>query len=57
MGPLELIDFDGLDVHHMTHEAMYTQTKDPKFAPPTLLTHMFKAGRFGKKSGKGFYEY
>lgn len=30
MGPLELIDFDGLDVHHMTHEAMYTQTKDPK---------------------------
>jgi len=57
MGPLELGDFVGLDTSLNVANAMYEATKDPKFAPPTLLQKMVAAGWLGRKTGKGFYEY
>jgi 3-hydroxybutyryl-CoA dehydrogenase len=57
MGPLELTDLVGLDTRLDIGNAMYEATKDPKFAPPTLLQKMVAAGWLGRKTGKGFYEY
>ncbi len=57
MGPLELGDLVGLDTALFVANAMYEATKDPKFAPPTLLQKMVAAGWLGRKTGKGFYEY
>jgi len=57
MGPLELDDLVGVDTSLHIANAMYEVTKDPKFAPPTLLQKMVAAGWWGRKSGKGFYEY
>lgn len=57
MGPLEVIDFIGLDTELSIAETLYEETKDPKFAPPLLLKKMVKAGWLGRKTGKGFYEY
>jgi 3-hydroxybutyryl-CoA dehydrogenase len=36
---------------------MYEKLKDPQYAPPILLQKMIAAGWYGRKSGKGFYEY
>jgi len=57
MGPLEVIDFIGLDTELSIAETLYEETKDPKYAPPLLLKKMVTAGWFGRKTGKGFYEY
>lgn len=57
MGPLELIDLIGLDTELSVDEAIYEETKDPKYAPPALLRKMVTAGWLGRKTGKGFYEY
>lgn len=57
MGPLEVIDFIGLDTELSIAEALYEETKDPKYAPPLLLKKMVTAGWVGRKIGKGFYEY
>jgi len=57
MGPLEVIDFIGLDTELSIAETLYEETKDPKYAPPLLLKKMVTAGWLGRKSGKGFYEY
>ncbi len=57
MGPLALADFVGLDTMYYITEAMYAETKDPKFAAPLLLKRMVTAGQLGKKVGKGFYDY
>lgn len=57
MGPLELGDFVGLDTVLFVADAVYQETKDTRFAAPTLLRRMVTAGQFGRKSGKGFYEY
>ena len=57
MGPFELGDLVGLDTRLLVINAMYEATKDPKFAPPTLLQKMVAAGWLGRKTGKGFYEY
>ena len=57
IGPLALLDFNGIDTVLSVIEAMYEQTKDPVYAPPTLLKKMVAAGWFGRKTGKGFYEY
>jgi len=57
MGPLEVIDFIGLDTELSIAETLYDETKDPKYAPPLLLKKMVTAGWVGRKSGKGFYEY
>jgi 3-hydroxybutyryl-CoA dehydrogenase len=57
MGPLTLADFVGLDTMYYITEAMYEETKDPKFAAPLLLKRMVTAGHLGRKAGKGFYDY
>lgn len=57
MGPLEVIDFIGLDTELSISETLYEETKDSKYAPPLLLKKMVTAGWLGRKTGKGFYEY
>jgi 3-hydroxybutyryl-CoA dehydrogenase len=57
MGPLRLLDFVGLDTTFAIAEIMYDEYREKRFAPPPLLKRMVLAGRFGKKSGRGFYEY
>jgi len=57
MGQFALQDLVGLDVTYAVANALYEETKDPKFAPPTLMKKMVAAGWLGRKTGKGFYEY
>ncbi len=57
MGPLELLDYVGLDTTLFVCEALYAEYGEPSYAPPPLLRRMVAAGRLGKKSGQGFYEY
>ncbi|MBA7655176.1 3-hydroxybutyryl-CoA dehydrogenase [subsurface metagenome] len=57
MGQFALQDLVGLDVTYAVANALYEETKDPKFAPPTLMKKMIAAGWLGRKTGKGFYEY
>ena len=57
MGPLQLADFIGLDVCLSILEVMYNGFKNPKYAPCPLLVNMVKAGKYGVKSGEGFYDY
>jgi len=57
MGPLELLDFVGLDTTYFIAQIMYDEFKDPMMAPPPLLKRMVLAGQYGRKSGKGFYDY
>ena len=57
MGPLELADFIGLDVCLSILKVMYEGFKNPKYAPCPLLVNMVMAGKFGSKSGEGFYDY
>ncbi|NNM99577.1 MAG: 3-hydroxybutyryl-CoA dehydrogenase [Candidatus Eremiobacteraeota bacterium] len=57
MGPLELLDFVGLDTTYYIAQIMFEEFKDPMMAAPPLLKRMVLAGRHGRKSGKGFYDY
>ena len=57
MGPLQLADFIGLDTILYVLEIMFEGYGDPKYRPCPLLRQYVAAGRFGKKSGRGFYEY
>jgi len=57
MGPLTLLDFVGLDTTHKIAEIMFTEYREPRYAPPPLLKRMVLAGMYGRKSGKGFYDY
>ncbi len=57
MGPLQLADFIGLDVCLSILNVMYDGFKNPKYAPCPLLVNMVMAGKFGIKSGEGFYDY
>lgn len=57
MGPLQLADFIGLDVCLSILNVMYDGFKNPKYAPCPLLVNMVMAGKFGMKSGEGFYDY
>jgi len=57
MGPFTLLDFVGLDTTLFIADAVFAETKDPRFAAPPLLRRMVSAGYLGKKSGKGFYDY
>ncbi len=57
MGPLELLDFVGLDTTYSIAQIMFDEFKDPMMAPPPLLRRMVLAGHYGRKSGKGFYDY
>ena len=57
MGPFTLLDYVGLDTTYYIANIMFEEYREPRFAPPPLLKRMVLAGRLGKKSGKGFYEY
>jgi 3-hydroxybutyryl-CoA dehydrogenase len=57
MGPCELIDLVGIDVHVHASEALYEKTREPRMAPPARLVAMRNAGLLGRKSGRGFYRY
>ncbi len=57
MGPLTLLDFVGLDTTYKIAEIMFGEYREARYAPPPLLKRMVLAGMFGKKSGKGFYDY
>ena len=57
MGPFELQDFAGVDIGYYVMEYFQEEFNDARFAPPLLLKQMMRAGRFGKKSGAGFYDY
>ena len=57
MGPLTLLDFVGLDTTYKIAEIMFTEYREPRYAPPPLLKRMVLAGMYGRKSGKGFYDY
>jgi 3-hydroxybutyryl-CoA dehydrogenase len=57
MGPFTLLDFVGLDTTYYICNIMFDEFRDPVFAPPPLLKRMVLAGRLGRKSGRGFYEY
>lgn len=57
MGPLELADFVGLDTCLYVLEVMHAELGDPKFRPCPLLRKYVQAGRLGRKSGRGVYEY
>ncbi len=57
MGPLTLCDFVGLDTLLFIADAMYEEFKDARYAAPPLLRRMVNAGLFGRKSGRGFYQY
>jgi 3-hydroxybutyryl-CoA dehydrogenase len=57
MGPLTLLDFVGLDTTYYIAEIMFTEFRERRFAPPPLLKRMVLAGLYGRKSGRGFYDY
>jgi 3-hydroxybutyryl-CoA dehydrogenase len=57
MGPLATLDLTGVDIMRHASENIYADTRDPKFAPPELLSRMVIAGDLGRKTGRGFYSY
>ncbi|KPM55438.1 3-hydroxybutyryl-CoA dehydrogenase [Frankia sp. R43] len=57
LGPLALADLIGLDILAAMAESMYTELRDPQYAPPPLLLRMVDAGLLGRKSGRGFHPY
>lgn len=57
MGPCELIDMAGIDIELAVMETIYADTGDSKYRPSPLLRRMVEAGRLGRKTGKGFYDY
>ncbi|MHB8652972.1 MAG: 3-hydroxyacyl-CoA dehydrogenase family protein [Terriglobia bacterium] len=57
MGPLTLNDFVGIDTTYYIAEIMFNEFREKRFAPPPLMKRMVLAGMFGRKSGKGFYDY
>jgi 3-hydroxybutyryl-CoA dehydrogenase len=57
MGPFTLLDFVGLDTTYYITHVMFDEFKEPRFASPPLLKRMVMAGWYGKKSGKGFYDW
>jgi len=57
MGPFTLTDFVGLDTTYYIANIMFDEFKEKRFAPPPLLKRMVLAGLYGRKAGRGFYDY
>jgi len=57
MGPIELLDFVGLDTTLYIMDVLFNEFHDPKYAAPPLLRRMVAAGYNGRKAGRGFYDY
>jgi 3-hydroxybutyryl-CoA dehydrogenase len=57
MGPCELIDLVGIDIHVHAAEARYGALREPRMAPPVRLVRMAQAGLLGRKTGRGFFAY
>ena len=57
MGPLELIDLIGVDIHLAKTETLYRELGETRYRPNFLLKKMVRAGNLGRKSGRGFYDY
>lgn len=57
MGPFTLCDFVGIDTLLRIAEIMYEEYREPRYAPPPLLKRIVALGRYGRKSGKGFYDW
>ncbi len=57
MGPFTLLDFVGIDTTYYIAEILFNEYREKRFAPPPLMKRMVLAGMYGRKSGKGFYDY
>ncbi len=57
MGPFTLLDVVGIDTTLRIADIMFGEYQDARYAAPGLLRHMVGEGRYGRKSGKGFYDY
>jgi 3-hydroxybutyryl-CoA dehydrogenase len=57
MGPTELVDLVGIDVHVHASEALWEGLREPRMAPPPRLVAMAKAGKLGRKTGDGFHRH
>jgi 3-hydroxybutyryl-CoA dehydrogenase len=57
MGPLQLIDMIGIDIHRAKMQTLRKELNDPRYAHPKLIDEMIEAGNLGRKTGKGFYDY
>ncbi|HEV7675499.1 MAG TPA: 3-hydroxyacyl-CoA dehydrogenase family protein [Candidatus Angelobacter sp.] len=57
MGPFTLLDFVGLDTTYYITQVMFDEFRERRFASPALLKRLVMAGWYGRKSGKGFYDY
>ena len=57
MGPLTLLDFVGIETTYYIAEILFNEYRERRFAPPPLMKRMVLAGMYGRKSGKGFYDY
>lgn len=57
MGPFTLMDFVGIDTTYYIAEILFNEYRETRFAPPPLLKRLVLAGMYGRKSGKGFYDY
>jgi 3-hydroxybutyryl-CoA dehydrogenase len=57
MGPLELLDFVGIDVADAIGEALHADTSEPSHRPPGRIKRLIGEGKLGRKSGRGFYDY
>ena len=57
MGPLQLIDMIGLDIHRAKMQTLCSELDDPRYKHPPLVDEMIEAGHLGRKTGQGFYAY
>jgi 3-hydroxybutyryl-CoA dehydrogenase len=57
MGPFVLCDFVGIDTLHRISEIMFDEYREERYAPPPLLKRIVAMGRYGRKTGKGFYDW
>ncbi len=57
MGPLQLVDLIGIDIHRAKMETLRKKLDDPRYQHPPLIDEMIDRGELGRKTGKGFYDY